>query len=668
MGEVWKGFDPLLKRDVAVKIAAQQFTDRFEREALATAALNHKNICTLYDVGPDYLVLELVEGPTLAERIAQGPIPLDEALGIAKQIAAGLESAHEKPIVHRDLKPANVKIKPDGTVKVLDFGLAKAASAEEEPGPDSPTMAPGTRAGMILGTAGYMSPEQARGQKADKRADIWAFGVVLWEMVTGKQLFGGPTVPDSLAAILTREPDLTLAPEKIRRLLARCLEKDPQNRLRDIGDAMGLVDTEPSATAPSRSRLSKAGWIAAGVATAIAAALAFVHFREKPPETPVVRSTILPPEKTSFREGLNYPALSPDGRRLLFGAQSADGVSRLWVRALDSIAAQPLAGTEGAVSPFWSPDGRSIGFTLGNRLKKIDVSSGPAIALADLPGSRGASWSPRGVIVFAPLAVGPLMRIPVAGGPATPATALDPARKENTHRWPWFLPDGRHFLYTATLINTDEATIYVGSLDSRETRIVAQANSNAIYASGYLFFLRDNTLMAQPFDAKRLTTTGETVAVAEQVAMNPTARGLFAVSENGTLVFQSGGQGALTLAWMDRTGRRLATVGEPGQLLRTALSPDGKGAMLSVYDRDARNYDLWIYDLARNLRTRFTFDPGNEREGIWSPDGSQIVFSSDRRGHRDLYRKLASGAGGRSFSMRTALTSIPQAGRRTASL
>jgi eukaryotic-like serine/threonine-protein kinase len=421
--------------------------------------------------------------------------------------------------------------------------------------------------------------------------------------------------------------------------------------LRDIVDAKLLLDLELTATVSLRSRLGMAGWVAAGVVALIAAALAFIHFREKAPEAPIARFTILPPEKTSFRfdvEPNGVPALSPDGRRLVFGARSEDGSSRLWIRSLDATTAQPLTGTEGAGSsyPFWSPDGRAIAFGADGRLKRIELSGGPAVTLAAASVFRGGSWSPRGVILLAPNSDGPIRQITAAGGTATPVTVLDPARKETSHRWPWFLPDGRHFLYAAFSTNTNDATVYVGSLDSRETRIVAQANSNAAYASDHLLFLRDNTLMAQPFDAERLTTTGEAAPIAEQIAGDPSsARSFFAVSANGTLVFQSGVQARQALAWLDRAGKRLATVGEPGQLTGLSLSPEGKRAAVSVFDQTTRVYDLWIYDLARNRRSRLTFDPVSEFGGVWSPDGNHIVFSSNRQGHFDLYRKHASGAG-----------------------
>ncbi len=387
MGEVWKARDPRLNRDVAIKVSDQQFTDRFEREARAIAALNHSNICTLFDIGSNYLVMELVEGPTLAERIAQGQIPLDEALGIAKQIADALEAAHDKAIVHRDLKPANIKIKPDGSVKVLDFGLAKAGEAQEVTS-DSPTMLPSTQTGTILGTAGYMSPEQARGQQVDKRADIWAFGVVLYEMLTGKRLFDGPTVSDSLAAILKQEPDLTQAPEKTRKLLARCLQKDPKKRLRDISGAELLLEAAepPGPAATSRGPIV---WIAAALFALIAAALAFIHFREKLPEAQLTRFTIAPPEKSTF--AASPPAVSPDGKRVVFAATSSGSKSQLWLRSLDALKAQPIAGADDASFPFWSPDSKSIGFFAGGKLKILDISGGPATS--DCRGSNSAWWS-----------------------------------------------------------------------------------------------------------------------------------------------------------------------------------------------------------------------------------------------------------------------------------
>jgi Tol biopolymer transport system component len=646
MGAVWKAHDPRLGRDVAIKILAKEFSDRFEREARTIAALNHSNICMLHDVAPDYLVMELIEGPTLAERLAQGAVPLEEALSMAKQIADALGAAHEKGIVHRDLKPANIKIRPDGSVKVLDFGLAKTGDLPVVT-PDSPTMMPGTEVGMILGTAGYMSPEQARGKDVDKRADIWAFGVVLYEMLSGERLFRGETVSDTLAAVLTGEPDLKLVPAKTRRLLESCLEKDVNRRLRDIGDAILLIG---DSGAPRKKAISWVPWTAAAVFAIATTTLVFVQSREKPAKVPVLRSTVVAPEKTAFRfdvQPFGVPALSPDGTRLVFSARSQDGVSRLWIRPLDSMTAQPVGNSEEAYDayPFWSPDGASIAFHVGSELRKLDSSGGSPIALAQIGDFRGGSWSPEGVILFAK-PTGGLQRISVAGGDATTVTALDQSRKETSHQWPWFLPDGHHFIYTAVSAGRNDVAIYISSLGSHESRIVTQANSNAAYASGYLLFLRGNTLMAQPFDTKRFATTGEAIPVVEQVdEYRGRTRASFTVSNTGTLVFQSQGRPSQSLVWLDRSGKRLARVGEPAPLGQTSLAPDGRRAIASVFDDDSHAWNLWSYDLVRDLRSRFTLEPVAEQSGVWSHDGTQIVFASNSKGPWDIYRKPSSGAG-----------------------
>jgi eukaryotic-like serine/threonine-protein kinase len=454
MGEVYRATDTRLRREVAVKVSAERFSERFEREARAVAALNHPNICTLHDVGPDYLVMELVEGQTLAERIRQGPMPLEEVLPLARQIADALEAAHEKGIVHRDLKPGNVKIRPDETVKVLDFGLAKVGGTPAIHSQDSPTMTVGpTEAGVILGTAAYMAPEQANGKPVDKRADIWAFGVVLYEMLTGEPLFHGETATEVLAAVIKDPPRFDRVPPQAQALLQRCLEKDPKRRLRDIGDAMPLLEAAPPSIAPvpPHGRL----WPAlAGFFCIVSAALALLHFREKPPAPPDPLRLQLPvPQQIARVQGANALAVSPDGRQVAFYATELGSGNHLWIRALDTVEVRPLPGTAyGPASapypPVWSPDGRFLAFESLNKLKKIDLSSGVTQDLCEVTGRiAGGSWNPGGVIVFGN-ATGPLMQVPADGGAASPLTVLDAARQETADILPAFLPDGLHFLYT----------------------------------------------------------------------------------------------------------------------------------------------------------------------------------------------------------------------------
>jgi eukaryotic-like serine/threonine-protein kinase len=646
MGEVWKAHDPRLKRDVAIKISAAQFSERFAREAQAIAALNHPNICQIYDVGPDYLVMEFIEGES-----PKGPMPLDEALRIARQIADALEAAHEKGITHRDLKPGNIKIKPDGTVKVLDFGLAKIHAGPASSGENSPTLTIGmTQAGMILGTAAYMAPEQARGKETvDKRADIWAFGVVLYELLTGKRLFEGEDVGHTLAAVIMQEPDLSSVPAEVLPLLKRCLEKDPKKRLRDIGDAWALLAEETPAQLPLALR--HRSWLPWCIAAFLLLALMpanILHFRETVPQQLSLRVQIPLPDKVLTAD----QRISPDGRYLVFaGTGSGTTEQQLWVRSLNSLATQPLAGTEGAIYPFWSPDSKSIGFFAGGKLKRIEAAGGPALTLADAPNGRGGTWfqdgNGGGVILFNPMSRSPILRVTAGGGTVSPVTKLRTGDISN--RFPWFLPDGRHFLYSATHeANTDHNTIHVRDLSSPEDRVVGEADSQAIYSQGFLLFSRQETLMAQPFDAQRGVATGDAAPLEQQIQRLVTsAYADFSASTNGLLAFSTGSAGDnLQLTWVDRSGKQLGTLGEPANINDFHFSPDRKSVAAALLPSGTlNNADIWIYDATRGLRTRFTFDPAVDNSPVWSPDGRSIIFASNRKQHFDLYRKSSDGAG-----------------------
>jgi eukaryotic-like serine/threonine-protein kinase len=670
MGEVYRARDTKLGREVALKVLPNTFAGdpermaRFQREAEFLASLNHPNIAAIYGLeesnGIRALVMELVEGPTLAERIGEQGMPLEEALPIARQIAGALEYAHEKGIVHRDLKPANVKLTVDGDVKVLDFGLARALEAPA-PSAGNPSLSPtftleGTRAGVILGTAAYMAPEQASGKPVDKRADIWSFGVVLWEMLTGHRLFDGETISHTLADVLRAEIDLNKLPAgtpvAIRNLLRRCLDRDVKDRLRDIGEARiaiqrylanpngGIEGARPAEASPTRLP-----WVAAAVLLLAALGLGYVAYRHITEEARVLRFSVLSPEKATA----DIHALSTDGRRLAFvGTQ--DGRHELWVRELDSLVARLLPATDGATYPFWSPDSRTIGFFQGGKLKKIDAGGGPAITLSDAPSGRGGSWSQNGVILFVPTVNVGIYRVSAAGGAATQVTTMNPAEGENAHRMPWFLPDGHHFLYTARNIDPEKNAVYVADLDSEDRKRILAASSNAAYAApGYLLFLRERTLMAQPFDASSVTTRGDAVPIAEELRYDGlNLVGRFSVSQNGVLAYTSGSFGgalnAVQLTWFDRTGKAIGTIGMPGVIQWPAISPDGHTVAFDRVAPPNGSVDIWLYDQARGTESRFTFNSPTNSFPVWSPDGSHIAFESIRPGLGDLYQRATSGA------------------------
>ena len=658
MGEVYRATDTRLHREVAVKISAERFSDRFEREARAVAALNHPNVCTLHDVGPNYLVMELVEGPTLAERIREGPVPLEETLTIARQIANALEAAHERGIVHRDLKPGNIKIKADGTVKVFDFGLAKIAEPACPPGGNpshSPTLTleAFTRFGDIVGTVGYMAPEQATGGPVDKRADIFAFGVVMYEMLTGNRLFKGETASETLASVLKDEPNLERIPPKVRPLLQRCLEKEPRKRLRDIGD-LDLLLQQPRPGDALLELRGKRPWLPWAVAAVLAASLAVVIFlwrRAPAPEVGSTRFLVDAPGGNQFTNENSAMAVSPDGRYLVFGAGTR-GTRRLWLRPLDSLGAQLLQGSEGANHPFWSPNSKSVAFFAGSKLKRSDIDGGAPQVLCDGQFGPGGAWGRDGVILFG--GTEGLMRVAASGGVPQRLTQRDTARKESQHSAPQFLPDGKKFLYFIASTDPNIQGIYAGSLDKPNERVrILATKRKAYYApprdgrTGFLLWLREQTLLAQPFDVKRLRLEGNPTPLAEGVALAPTIRAAFWISDAGLLVYRTGDNSrGGRLIWMSRDGKRLGEAGKEDRNASFRLSPDGKRVALGRYD-GGENADIWVFEFGREVTTRLTSDPKQDLIliPVWSPDGRQIAFTSSRSGIRQIYRKDAGGGG-----------------------
>jgi eukaryotic-like serine/threonine-protein kinase len=707
MGEVYRARDTKLQRDVALKILPQAMARdaermaRFEREAQVLASLNHPNIAAIHGLeesnGIRALVMELVEGETLAEKIVgEGPalsdlrspmdsigvqksdprepggLPYRDILPIARQIAEALEYAHERGVIHRDLKPANVKITPEGTVKVLDFGLAKVLIPQDSTNALDPANSPTlsmttTEKGMILGTAAYMSPEQARGQRVDRRCDIWAFGCVLFEMLSGRKAFEGETLSDVLAAVITKEPDWAALPEtappSIQRLVRRCLVKDAKQRLRDIGEARITIEEMLSGSSllPSPLPQGEGGpgerdrvrvpllrralpWALAAVGMLGCVILAFVAMhllRQSETEQPMIQFPISPPQNTEFD---NF-VLSPDGRKLAFVA-SAPGTgagAALWVRSLDSLAARPLQGTEWPGPPFWSPDGRYLGFFADGKLKKIAASGGPVQTLCDADGG-GATWSRQGVIIFSNNGI--LYRVPDTGGEPTLVAAPDTAGLERGFGSPQFLPDGRHFLFRASGTRDEGPYIGLGSLGSKRTEALLSKVQNALYSPpGYLLFVQQGNLVARPFDAGRLQFTGQAVPIAEDVpALLPPWGAGFSISENGVLAYQARTGGRTDrMVWFNRKGNEIRAIGPQGIYTNPDLSHDGSKVAVCLGGMGKR--DIWVYDLKRNTGSRLTFNPADDLNPVWSHDGSTIMFTSTRQGQRDLYEKSANGLG-----------------------
>jgi serine/threonine protein kinase len=669
MGEVYRARDPKLGRDVALKILPATFTTdperlaRFRREAQLLASLNHPHIGAIYGLdeanGQQILVLELVDGESLDTRLACGAIPVDEALAIARQVAEALESAHEKGVIHRDLKPANIVLTKDGHVKVLDFGLAKptepASEASRRDLMNSPTItspAMMTGIGVILGTAAYMSPEQARGKQVGKGADIWAFGCVMYEMLTGRRAFAGDEISDVLASVLAREPDLAALPTNtspsLRRLIRRCLQKDPNARLHDIADArldLEEAQREPDAdtrTIPQTARRGERYKIGAiAVAALMVGAATALVFRPTSSASPVpeMRLDITTPPTT---EPASF-ALSPDGQKIVFVATSDSG-SQLWLRPLDVVSARPLARTEGSTSPFWSPNSESVGFFAGGKLKRIDLDGGSVQTLAEAPGGSGGTWNNDDVILFTPRAYTPIQRISAKGGQPTAATQLETPGQSNFS--PRFLPDGRHFLYYVP--TTAGGSVVVGQLDGLEhQRLLESDAAPVVRASGHLLFARQDTLFAQAFDPVRIELMGAPAPIAEHIFVGTAnGSGAFSAAVAGPVAYRTAVAGGARrqFAWFDRSGKEIGKVGAPDRAFSyyPSLSKDGRHVALWRVSEGGRP-DIWLLDIGRGVLNPFTFD-GSSAGPIWSPDGSRIVFA--RGLDRALVEKEIGGAPG----------------------
>ena len=671
MGEVYKSCDTRLDRIVAVKICKGRFTERFEREARAISSLNHPNICALYDIGREdsveFLVMEYLEGESLEARLRRGALPIEEALQIAIQIAGALDAAHRKGVVHRDLKPGNVMLTRGGA-KLLDFGLAKIAEPVVFFGTDTPAAAqPITARGTILGTFQYMSPEQLEGKETDVRSDIFSFGAMLYEMITGRKGFEGSSRASLIAAVMSFNPPPVstvqpMASPALDRVVERCLAKSPDDRWQSAGDLLSELEwiTEtgskagiPAPVAAKRRSRERMWQFAAGLAAMLllgSLAWIVVHLRNEPPAAAEVHFQIPVPDKLNFFF-YQPPAVSPDGERIAFtAAASGSDPDRLFVRLLSAATATeiPLPGAD-VHYPFWSPDGQQIAFNSRGTLQRVDVSGGPPVTICNSDTFYGGTWNRDGVIVGTSRS-GVLYRVSAAGGDPKPLLPL--AEGETFQLWPKFLPDGKHYLYLSRNKRSDQQGIYAASLDSSERKFIVATNTNAAYVqSGQLLFTRGDVLMAQPFDLRDLKLSGEPRPVADHIELasnfqSPTSLASFSASPNGVLVWRRSNQSAQSsLQWFDRSGRKLGVVGEPADYSNPALSPDDTKLAIGIRDPQTKSRDIWIFDLLRGTRTRLTFDPADDLDSIWSPDGTRIAFTSNRTGQRNIYQKLADGLG-----------------------
>lgn len=656
MGEVYRARDVRLDRDVAVKTIKGPFTERFEREARAISALNHPHICTLYDVGQHegsgYLVMEYIDGKPIA-----GPVSVEQAVAYGVQICEALHNAHRKGIVHRDLKPANILLTKGG-VKLLDFGLAKltasggaAAASGVGSGPaDHATVSALTGAHTVVGTPQYMAPEQIEGREVDARSDIFAFGCVLYELLTGRRAFDGKTASSVMAAVLATTPPpleslVPLTPPALDRIVTRCLAKDPEDRwqtARDITAELQWVAQGGSrvglpALVTGRRRVREAvAWTACVLATAAAVGFAVAWVRRAPEPLPLVRFAVTTPEELT---NPSPPEISPDGRTIAFAATGNDTTRQLWIRPLDSLQARPVPGTTGVLRPFWSPDSRFIAFVAEGKLKKVDIAGGPPQTICDAPTGADGTWSRDGVILFDGRGNDPILRVSAAGGVAKPEVSPDPAKGITATGWPVFLPDRRRFLYMA--VGAETQTLMVGTLDSDEATPLFETGSRVVFAEpGYLLYVRENTLVAQRFDPRTLAIEGEAVPIGEGLGVDSVGLASFSVSNTGVLAYRGGDLQGLRLVWMDRSGKETPAIDGPSDYGDTWFSPDGRRV---AFDAGTGNADIWIRDFTRGVTSRFTFDSAPEVTPLWSPDGQRIVFTSRANGPGDLHVKSASG-------------------------
>lgn len=676
MGEVYRAKDTRLDRTVAIKVLPshlsedQQLKQRFEREARAISSLSHQNICALYDIGQqnglNYIVMEYLEGESLAHRLMRGPLASEQVLRYGIQIAEALDKAHRQSIVHRDLKPANIMITKSGA-KLLDFGLAKYREQEESHTESQLETREGalTEEGIVIGTVQYMAPEQVEGKKADERTDIFALGEILYEMTTGKKAFEGKSKASMMSAILTTQPApisaiQPMTPPALEHVVQKCLQKDPEERwqnARDLASELRWISEQTSqsrVTSPGIARSKTRAsipWALSALLLLSTLAFGFLFYRyyssfhaQTAPE--LLRLSFQLPENTTIAAP-GAMAISPDGKKVVFGVTDKQGKTSLYLRFLNSNVSHELSGTIDGSYPFWSPDSRYVGFFAQARMKKIDINGGPAQVICDAPQARGGSWNKDGKIIFTKDANSGLSLIGPEGGTITPVTKIDSEHQESSHRWPNFLPDGRHFLFTIRSGNADARGVYAGSLDSKETkRLLADASRAQYVAPGYIFFVREGNLMAASFDAHNSKINGEPFVVAEDIDVEgPLSNSSFSVSEDQKLIYMNSGSLENQMTWIDRNGNPVSKLGPPGTYFMANLAPDQKNLVVAIPESSTGGYDVWSVELTRGTFSRLTSNPATDVGAVWSPDQTKVVFESNRSGPFDLYIKSAIGSG-----------------------